>query len=368
MKALLIGGAGASGVPIAAGLEQRGYTVTILHRGVHEPDEIARFRHIHADPHFASSVSSALNGETFDAVVLAYGRVAQLAPLFAGRCDRLVAIGGIPIYAGYLDPKSQLPQGMALLQTEYNRVNPAQMKNPEAAKFASKMIAAEDAVMKEYHNGGYSASIVRYPQIYGPRSLGGSECSLMRRVSDRRQFMLLPNAGLGIIARCSAENAAWAVLAALETDAAQGLAFNIADEEQFTLAGWLELALECLGASIEFIPLPPQLNWVAAHLLPLGGTTSAHGLVDISLARAVLGFSDQIAVRDALSATLQWRMQDKQVPASPGDQLDYALEDQVRTKLDELVDEFSASRFDPPVVHPYPHPRTPSLAADHRGR
>src|SRR3546814_4063820 len=74
--------------------------------------------------------------------------------------------------------------------------------------------------------GGYSASIIRYPQIYGPRSIGGLETSLLRRARDGRPFVLLPDAGLGVIARCSAENAAWCVLAALESDAAQGEAFQ----------------------------------------------------------------------------------------------------------------------------------------------
>src|SRR3546814_14401116 len=59
----------------------------------------------------------------------------------------------------------------------------------------------------------YSASIIRYPQIYGPRSIGGLETSLLRRARDGRPFVLLPDAGLGVIARCSAENAAWCVLA-----------------------------------------------------------------------------------------------------------------------------------------------------------
>src|SRR3546814_4388031 len=72
---------GATGVPIAHGLRDSGYDVTILHRGVHEPDEIASFRHIHADPHFGSSVSDALGDARFDAVILGYGRVAELAPL-----------------------------------------------------------------------------------------------------------------------------------------------------------------------------------------------------------------------------------------------------------------------------------------------
>src|SRR3546814_19122456 len=107
---------------------------------------------------------------------------------------------------------------MPLFQREDGpRFDPARMSNSMAAKFAAKMLAAEDAVFAGHARGGYSASIIRYPQIYGPRSIGGLETSLLRRARDGRPFVLLPDAGLGGIARCSAENAAWCVLAALES-------------------------------------------------------------------------------------------------------------------------------------------------------
>lgn len=368
MKALLIGGSGATGVLIAHGLRDRGYAVTILHRGIHEPEEIAAFRHIHADPHFASSVSDALSNECFDVVILGYGRVAEIAPLFEGRCDRLVALGGIPIYPGYLDPGAEFPHGMPLLQREDGpRVDPAKMHNVMAAKFAAKMLAAEDAVFDTHARRGYSAAIIRYPQIYGPRSIGGLEASLLRRARDGRAFILLPDAGLGVIARCSAENAAWCVLAALESAAAQGEAFNIADEQQFTLAGVTEMALSLMNSDMRIIPLPPQLNWAAAHLLPLGGTAAQHGMVDISKARTLLGFRDQISPVDALARSLEWRAAHLD-EAAGADPFDYALEDRVKAALHELVFALDDVLVEPEVVHPYPHPREPMLAPDHRGR
>ncbi|MBW8297498.1 hypothetical protein [Sphingopyxis sp.] len=371
MKALLIGGSGATGVPIALGLHERGYDLTILHRGVHEAPDIASFRHIHADPHFGTSVSDALGTECFDAVVLGYGRVAQLAPLFEGRCDRLVALGGIPIYPGYLDPDAEHPRGMPLLQREEGpRVDPAQMRNSMAAKFAAKMIEAEDAVFDAHARGSYSAAVIRYPQIYGPRSIGGLEASLLHRARDDRRFVLLPDAGLGVITRCSAENAAWCVLEALDSPVAQGHAFNVADEQQYTLAGWVELALALIESDMRIIALPPQLNWAAAHLLPLGGTASQHGMVDISKARALLGFHDQMRPADALARSLKWHAArlDPDTVAGGSDVFDYALEDRVKAALDELIFSLDDAQHEPEVIHPYPHPREPTLAPDHRGR
>ena len=81
--ALIVGGAGATGQHIVRGLAARGYDVTVLHRGVHEPAYLLPYRHLHADPHFAEPVLQVLGRENFDVVVLTYGRIEQLAKVFA---------------------------------------------------------------------------------------------------------------------------------------------------------------------------------------------------------------------------------------------------------------------------------------------
>jgi nucleoside-diphosphate-sugar epimerase len=372
MRALLVGGSGATGILIAQGLAERGYDLTILHRGSHEPSELEPFRHIHADPHFAEPVADALGSERFDVVVLTYGRLKLLAPLFSGRCERLLAIGGMPIYPGYLDPGAESPRGMPIPSREEDPlVDPARMTSPGAARFAAKMLEAENAVMDQHRAGGYAASIFRYPAIYGRRAMGLTDWSIVRRALDGRSFLLLPDAGKGIIARCAAENAAWCVLAALDCEAAKGEAFNCADAEQYTLAQWAELILDVLGKMMEFVPIPPQLNWAAAHLLPLGGTCSDHGVLDISKSRRILGYRDQVRAKDALARAIRWRLAN---PPTPGelanwqDPLAYDLEDRIKAEIDGLVARLEPLKQEPEVVHPYPHPKEPGLTVDHRGR
>ena len=104
--ALVIGGSGPTGPHVLAGLLERGYDVTMLHRGVHEPDDLPDVRHIHADPHFADSLTDAIDDLSFDLIVAMYGRVKEVARVAAPRCGHLVAISGVPLYRGFVDPAS----------------------------------------------------------------------------------------------------------------------------------------------------------------------------------------------------------------------------------------------------------------------
>lgn len=371
MKALIVGGAGATGILLAEGLEKRGYTVTILHRGVHEPQEIARFRHIHADPHFDAPMREALGNESFDVVVVTYGRVKVLAPLFAGRCDRLLAVGGIPIYSGYLDPKSRHPRGMMIPAAEDSPLADS-VAETKAAKFGFKMIEAERAVMDVHARGGYKASIFRYPVIYGPHAISivGNGWSFIRRARDGRRFVLLPNDGLGIISRSAAANAAHCMLLALDTPASAGEVFNCQDDEQFTLGQWAQFTLEAIGSDMQVVGLPQPLNWAAAHLVPLGGTVADHAIVDASKAKRLLGYKDVISPRDAMRETIEWQLRNP--PADTGaaweDPFDYALEDQVMALMERLYRDAAPLTREVEAVHPYPHPVAPATGRDHRGR
>ncbi|MXX29772.1 MAG: NAD(P)H-binding protein, partial [Gammaproteobacteria bacterium] len=67
MQALVIGGTGPTGHFIVNGLIHRGFKVAILHRGLHEVDEIPpEVEHIHTDPFSATALAAALEGRGFD--------------------------------------------------------------------------------------------------------------------------------------------------------------------------------------------------------------------------------------------------------------------------------------------------------------
>ncbi len=60
--ALVIGGTGPTGPFVVNGLVDRGYTVTILHSGLHGAEFKQDIQHIHADVHFPDTLSAAIHG------------------------------------------------------------------------------------------------------------------------------------------------------------------------------------------------------------------------------------------------------------------------------------------------------------------
>src|SRR3546814_18393184 len=94
--ALVVGGTAATGVSIVAGLRERGYDVTIYHRGTHELPELDDLEHIHGDPHHRATIAADLGTRRRDVVVPPYGRIRHLAGAPAHHTGHLPAGPGAP--------------------------------------------------------------------------------------------------------------------------------------------------------------------------------------------------------------------------------------------------------------------------------
>ena len=102
MKALIIGGAGATGRAIIHGLLQRSFAVTALGRGKHTLEQADRISFMQADPHEKDQMEAALAGQQFDLAIVTYGRLRHAAEVLAGKTTRLISVGGAaPIYKGW---------------------------------------------------------------------------------------------------------------------------------------------------------------------------------------------------------------------------------------------------------------------------
>ncbi|MFZ2209099.1 MAG: hypothetical protein WAV22_10570 [Porticoccaceae bacterium] len=371
-RALIVGGTGPTGPHVIQGLLERGYATTIFHRGAHEPPGLPEVEHIHGDPHFPETIAAALDGREFELVVAMYGRIRHLADYFARRCARFIGVGGIPVYAGLMDPEGQHPWGLPVPVRETAPLSDYP-GDTDGSRFAHMIYRTERHVLNLGEAGAFNAAYFRYPAIYGPRQPTPMEWSVVRRVRDGRSAMILPNGGLILTSRCAARNAAEYLLLAIDRpDASRNQAYNCTDDEQFTQRQWVELIARGAGRPLDIFSLPEELAIPAEPLTRmLGG--SNHCLLDNAKARHELGYRDRVSARDALQETAAWYLANPLAgndAANHPDPFDYAAEDRLIAAYQRGVAAIQAEAPFPKASyhHSYAHPKTPGQGPDHRGR
>ena len=322
--ALLIGGTGPTGPPIARGLEARGFRVTILHSGAHEVDDVAHHRHLHGDVFDEVSLREVLGDETFDVAIASYGRLRAIAQVLLGRVGRLLSIGGVPVYRGFFDPAVHSPPGLPVPTREDSDLA------TEADDGKSYRIGRTEQLLFETHP---TATHFRYPYVYGPRQLAPREWCVVRRVLDHRRFIVLPDDGLSLIPFGYVDNLAHSLLLAVDQpQASMGEVFNCGDDEKLTIRQVVELITDELDHDWELLSVPAQFALPARPMMMNHRTT--HRVVDTSKQRERLGYRDVVPAREAVRRTTRWLVEHK--PERGGyeesalqDPFDYAAEDRL---------------------------------------
>ena len=298
MKALVIGGTGPTGHLIVNGLLRRGYQVAMLHTGRHELDEIPpTVEHIHTDPFSAEALSATLARRTFDLTIAAYGRLRRIAELMVGQTERFISIGGVPAYRGYMNPGVLRPEGMPVPTSEDAPVVPLENEDPKGWRVAQ----TEQAVF-EHHP---EAVHFRYPFLYGPYQIAPREWCVVRRIMDGRKTIVLPEDGLSLNHSGYVENAAHAVLLAVDKpDAAKGKIYNCGDQRLLTLRQTVEIIAESLGHQLEIVSMPWRFAIPARPLMAQPWST--HRVLDLTKIRVQLGYTDVITPEEGLALTARW--------------------------------------------------------------
>jgi nucleoside-diphosphate-sugar epimerase len=321
---LVVGGTGPTGVPIVRGLVERGFRVTILHRGSHERDETpAGVAHLHHDPYDAAEVEGVLGTSSWDVVVSMYGRLRAIAAATAGRAGRFVSVGGVPAYRGWMNPWLYDPPGLPVPARE----DAPTVADPPDDEKGYRIARTEEAVFA-HHPG---AAHFRYPYVYGPYQLAPREWLVVRRVLDGRQRMVVADDGLTLHHHGYTENLAHAVLLAVDHPQAGGV-FNVGDEEVLTVRQVVELIAAALGRALEIVAMP----WaVAVPARPLvAQPLPTHRVLDLGRVRTELGYRDVVPARRAIGLTARWLADHPPAPGGPeehvlGDPFDYAAEDRL---------------------------------------
>lgn len=334
MRALVIGGTGPTGHHIVNGLRHRGWEVGILHTGRHEVDEIpADVEHIHTNPFDESELTHALGKRTFDLTVATYGRLRRVAEIMVGRTGRFLSVGGGPAYRGYMNPGVLDPPGLPVPVAE-----DAALLTDEAEDGKGFRVRRSEQVVFDHHP---TATHFRYPYIYGPYQIAPREWCIVRRIIDRRPFIVLPEDGLSLNQFGAAANVAHALLLAVDQpETASGQIYNCGDETVLTLKQVVEVVSAALDYRWEVVSLPWALAKPARPMIGQAFTT--HRVFDLTKLKAQLGYRDVIAPVDALTQFARWLVEhpmERGGRAERGlqDPFDYVAEDRLVTAWRDLL-------------------------------
>lgn len=363
-RCLVIGGTGPTGPYIVRGLRDRGYEVTILHRGTHEPEEVRDFEHLHADPNFEEPLADAVGKRTFDLVVATYGRVRLLPNVLRGRTDRLITIGG----TAYADTRSRPATETAPRYTEN--------------KIVARIVEAELALRLGHESGYYRLTHFRYPNLFGPRQLAPREWSIIRRIRDGRRRLPILDQGLTLESRAYVENAAHAVLLGVDhPERSNGQFYNVADKYTPCDADRVMAIAAAMGVEIELVNFnadagAPAFYWGIGRDLSFSREGRAprtrHKLLDISKINRELGYEDLVQFDDAIARTVDHYVRNPCTPEEEhqiGDPFDYEAEDRFIAALDDFVTRTRAIPFQTiEYIHQYDHPKAPDAITPHAQR
>lgn len=350
-RALVIGGTGATGPDVVAGLQARGFDVTILHGGQHEVEHRVPVHHIHCDPHFAEPLEANLADSTFDLVVALYGRLRVVAKVLKGRTDRLIAIGGATrIFADDDDERWGALGKPAIFPDS----EPVYARDIQRNKIGVRMAEAMETLFETHPESTY----IGYSLNYGPRNPGPVDWCVIKRVLDGRQVIVVADGGLKLDSRVYTENAAAAVLLAVDKhDVAAGKRYTITDERQFTMTQRIQFIANYLGRDLQLIDMPYSHAWPC---YPLWRHVPGHRLCRGDLIREELGYKDPVPPETALARTIDWLVAnppDKEVERQIADPFDYAAEDLLIERWQTVASATSdLHRRLPDQGHPYRHP------------
>lgn len=332
MKALVVGGTGPTGPLIVQGLLDRGFDVTIYHRGEHEAPDLPPVQgHLHGDPNSLEDLQRDIGGPAWDLVCSMYGRLRLVADVCAGKCGRFIGIGSM---TGNVPPE--------LLPFPEGRAVPVDERAPRLAERLSgyerqwAIADSERQVMEHHAKGDFAATMFRYTGVYGPRARGQWLWPVVRRVMDRRPRIIVPGEGTAVSPICFTRNAAQQVLLAVDHAGSAGEAFNSVDRKMFYLRDLLQIIAGELGHRWEVVQVHHPL---AARLAT--GYARPNRPVDTTKLACILGYDDVVRQDAAVRETVRWLWdrRDELVKDGSSNSYAYDLEDRLMESCKRWTEE-----------------------------
>lgn len=257
MDVLVIGGTRNVGHHLAVALSDLGHRVTTLNRG-RTPDELGdRVDRLRADRTDPGQLARALGHLSFDACVdtiaMRGGDTRTAIGALDGRIGHYVHLStgqvylvrdGCPVPAreeDYEGPLIDPPPGDSWESGEW--------------RYGIEKRECEDELEEAWAGRRFPATRLRLPMIHGPRDHYGRIHGLVRRLLDGGP-LLVPVEGGPRIRHVHQADVVAAILRLIETGAGKGSAYNLAQDDLWTLDDFLDRVAGLLGIEPDIVRVP----------------------------------------------------------------------------------------------------------------
>jgi nucleoside-diphosphate-sugar epimerase len=300
MNVVILGGTRFIGRHIAAQAMARGDDVTVVHRGEHEPAELAEIRHIHRDRASFSAVAgevAALDPDVvIDSIPLSAADVDAVLPQLPD--THLIALSSVDVYRAFALVNDEA-EGEALPITEDSAVR------AERYLYRGRIAGLDDYekldVEPAYIQRG--GTVLRLSMIYGEHDGQRREEFILRRVRAGRTAIPV-GGGSWLATRCYAGDVASAVLLAAGSQAARGEIFNVGELDTRSALGWAGQILAAAGHTAELVRVRDEL--VPADM-SITRDLSQHLLLDSGKLARTLGWRPG-PIDEAIGKSVSWHL------------------------------------------------------------
>ena len=339
MKILIIGGTGFIGPHVIRQFQANGHEIAVFHRGNRVlPTGV---RQITGDRNRLKEFRELFTREKFDVVidfVLSSERQAiDLMHTLRGITQRVVALSSMDVYRAWGVFYGLEPGGLQPLPlTEDSELRTKPPYPPEVIKKTQQIIPWID---DEYDkvpvervilgDPDLPGTVLRLPMIYGPGDYVHRFYPFLKRIDDRRPFILFAEDVAAVrTPRGYVEDVGAGIAVAATSQHAAGRTYNICERESFSELEWAQEIAAVLHWNGEFIVLPCEKTPV--HLAaPFN--TAQHLVVSSDRIRKELGYRETLPREEAFARTIAWEREHP--PETPSAQFDYNAEDEAIHKL-----------------------------------
>lgn len=286
MKAVLLGGGGFISSSVRRRLQAAGHTVTELRR-TPAPGAVCGDRY---DDAALASLAAAGHDAVIDFLCYDAGHARQLRDAFRGKTAKVVMISTGSVY--WCTGSWQNPVGEEQFPRDTVPVAAATPLTPGSVEYAYGLgkRQAEEILDAAQEAGDFTCVRLRFPVVGGPGDPTGRYSGYVLRLRDGGP-LLIPDGGFNTFRHVYVEDAAAAVLAAVEHPG-PGRGWNIASSEIFSVRDLVREMAACLGCPEPQVVGPPAA-WLACHgdqdlFAPFSAVRDQ--ILDIRSAQEDLGF------------------------------------------------------------------------------